>query len=136
MAVAQIDDDVRYRLLKLLEERPELTQREAAERLGMSLGKVNYCLRALMNKGWVKARNFRNSSRKTAYAYLLTPKGFEEKLRVTARFLDRKLHEYDALVAELHLLTIEVNEHRKAKGETPVDFSAPLPRNGKGGEES
>ena len=73
MAVAQIDDDVRYRLLKLVEEQPGLTQRAAAERLGMSLGKVNYCFRAIMAKGWVKARNFRNSSRKTAYAYLLTP---------------------------------------------------------------
>ncbi|MGK2858888.1 MAG: MarR family EPS-associated transcriptional regulator [Thermoanaerobaculia bacterium] len=128
-----MDDDVRYHLLKLVEEQPDLTQREAAERLGMSLGKVNYCFRALVSKGWVKARNFRNSSRKTAYAYLLTPKGIEEKLRVTARFLDRKLGEYDALVEELHTLTSEVNAHRKAKGQPEVVFEAPASRtNGKG----
>ncbi len=136
MAVAQIDDDVRYRLLKLVEEQPGLTQRAAAERLGMSLGKVNYCFRAIMAKGWVKARNFRNSSRKTAYAYLLTPKGIEEKLRVTARFLDRKLHEYDALVEELQVLTSEVNEHRKANGQPEVVFDAPVSRTNGRGERS
>ncbi|MFA6958606.1 MAG: MarR family EPS-associated transcriptional regulator [Thermoanaerobaculia bacterium] len=125
-----MDDDVRYRLLKLVEETPELTQREAAERLGMSLGKVNYCFRALMSKGWVKARNFRNAERKGAYVYLLTPKGIEEKLRVTARFLDRKLHEYDLLVEELHVLTTEVNEHRKANGQPEVQLR--ISRNGRG----
>lgn len=134
MTVAQIDDDVRYRLLKLVEERPELTQREAAERLGMSLGKVNYCFRALMAKGWVKARNFRNAERKGAYVYLLTPKGIEEKLRVTARFLDRKLREYEALVDELHTLTSEVNEHRKANGQPEVVFEAARSRTNGGGE--
>ena len=130
MPAAQIDDDVRYRLLKLVEEQPELTQREAAERLGMSLGKVNYCFRALMAKGWVKAQNFRNSERKGSYVYLLTPKGIEEKLRVTARFLDRKLREYDLLVEELHTLTDEVNEHRKANGEPEVVLN--VQRNGRG----
>ena len=133
MPAARIDDDVRYRLLKLVEEQPELTQREAAERLGMSLGKVNYCFRALMSKGWVKARNFRNSERKGAYVYLLTPKGIEEKLRVTARFLDRKLREYDTLVDELHTLTSEVNEQRKASGQPEVVFEAGrLRTNGRG----
>ncbi len=122
MAIAQIDDDVRYRLLKLVEERPELTQREAAESLGMSLGKVNYCFRALIDKGWVKARNFRNSQRKAAYAYLLTPKGIEEKLRVTARFLDRKLREYDSLVEEVRILTDEVNHINRANGKPEVVF--------------
>ncbi len=136
MAVAQIDDDVRYRLLKLVEEQPELTQREAAERRGMSLGKVNYCFRALIGKGWVKARNFRNAERKGAYVYLLTPKGIEEKLRVTARFLDRKLREYDALIEELHVLTSEVNEHRKANGKPEVVFNAARSKTSRGEGES
>jgi MarR family transcriptional regulator, temperature-dependent positive regulator of motility len=117
-----LDDDVRYRLFKLVEEHPEITQREAAEALGVSLGKANYCFRALIRKGFVKARNFRNSKNKIAYAYLLTPRGIEEKMLVTRRFLDRKLAEYDALVTELHELTREVNQQRRANGEPEVPF--------------
>jgi len=96
----------------------------------MSLGKMNYCLRALMEKGWVKARNFRNAKRKTAYAYLLTPKGIEEKIRVTARFLERKLQEYDALVEEVRALTDEVNCVNRANGEPEVVFDPTGVRSG------
>lgn len=117
-----IDDDVRYHLFKLVEEHPEITQREAAAALGVSLGKTNYCFRALMRKGWVKARNFRNSKNKIGYAYLLTPQGIEEKMRVTRRFLDRKLREYDALVDQLDELTTEVNQQRRANGEPEVEW--------------
>jgi EPS-associated MarR family transcriptional regulator len=117
-----IDDDVRYRLFKLVEEHPEITQRAAAEALGMSLGKANYCFRALIRRGFVKARNFRNSKNKIGYAYLLTPRGIEEKMLVTRRFLDRKLAEYDALVSELEELTTEVNEQRRANGEPEVEW--------------
>src|SRR3954464_6289765 len=82
-----LTEEVRYKLLKLLEPNPQLSQREVAKELGISLWKVNYCLQALVDKGWIKATNFKNSRNKTAYMYLLTPRGFDEKARVTARFL-------------------------------------------------
>jgi len=112
MAATELSDDVRYRLLKLVEQHPELTQRQAALHLGMSVGKVNYCFRALVQKGWVKAKNFTNSRRKVGYVYLLTPKGIEEKLKVTYRFLDRKVKEYEDLGEEVRKLTAEVSELR------------------------
>jgi EPS-associated MarR family transcriptional regulator len=96
-----LSDEVRYKLFKLLEANPELSQREVARELGVSLGKVNYCLRALIAKGWVKVTNFTNSSNRSAYAYLLTPRGIDEKARVTARFLQFKLREYELLKGEI-----------------------------------
>src|ERR1700752_2759563 len=105
-----LTQEIRYRLLKFLADHPEATQRELARELGMSLGKANYCLKALMGKGWVKARNFRNSKKKAAYLYGLTPKGIEEKVRVTADFLRRKVVEYDLLSKEIERLTAEVKE--------------------------
>ena len=78
-----LTDEVRYKLLKLLEPNPKLSQRQVARELGISLGKVNYCLRALVDKGWIKAGNFKNSENKTEYLYLLTPRGIEAKARVT-----------------------------------------------------
>lgn len=102
--------EVRYRLLKHLEEHPDATQRELARVLGVSVGKVNYCLKALIQKGWVKMRNFRNSRNKAAYLYILTAKGVEEKFEVTAAFLRRKIAEYDLLQKEIERLTQEVNE--------------------------
>lgn len=104
----QISDDIRYRLLSYLTEHPEASQRELAQHLGMSLGKANYCLRALMEIGLVKMRNFRKSRNRRAYAYVLTPRGIEEKVNVTVRFLKRKVDEYDALSAEIERLTQEV----------------------------
>ncbi len=103
-----ISDEYRYKLLKLLAERPNVSQRELARELGISLGKANYCLTALINKGWVKVQNFRNSGNKRAYAYLLTPGGIEEKAQVTFSFLRRKMAEYEALRAEIEDLRDEV----------------------------
>jgi len=103
-----MDEETHLRLLRLIQKRPEISQRELAIELGISLGKVNYCLKALMEKGWVKAHNFRNSRRKWAYVYLLTPSGIEEKMRLATRFLKRKLAEYEALEEEIARLRIEV----------------------------
>ena len=103
-----ISDELRYQIMKNLQQNPAMTQRELAEIMGISLGKANYCLKALVEKGWVKVGNFRRSQYKLGYAYLLTPRGLEEKTRVTVAFLKRKQHEYDSLKQELELLQREV----------------------------
>jgi EPS-associated MarR family transcriptional regulator len=108
--VPAITDEVRYRLLTYLADHPDTTQRELAEALGVSVGKAHYCLTALMGRGLVKMRNFRNSSNKGAYAYVLTPKGLEEKVNVTYAFLRRKMAEYDVLKTEIERLSAEVRE--------------------------
>jgi len=102
-------DETHYQLLKLLEAKPHLSQRELARELGISLGKINYCLAALVEKGWVKARNFRNSRNKLGYAYLLTPRGIEQKAVITVDFLRRKIAEYEALKKEITQLRREVD---------------------------
>lgn len=94
--------------LRLLETNPEMTQRELAEALGVSLGAANYCLKALVEKGWVKLENFQNNPNKLGYLYLLTPLGMAAKATLTARFLRRKLAEYEALRAEIEQLQSEV----------------------------
>lgn len=101
-------DDAHYRLLRLIESRPQLSQRELAREMGVSLGKVNYCINALIEKGWVKARNFRKSDNKLAYAYLLTPRGVERKAAITVSFLQRKVAEYESLKKEISELRREV----------------------------
>jgi EPS-associated MarR family transcriptional regulator len=93
--------ETQYKVMRLLETNPEMSQRDVARALGVSLGKVNYCLRALVVKGWVKATNFRNSRNKVAYMYLLTPYGVHEKTRLTVEFLQRKVREYEALRDEI-----------------------------------
>lgn len=105
-----MQDDIHVKVLRILEEKPDISQRDLANELGISLGKVNYCLKALIDKGWVKARNFKNSNNKWAYAYLLTPSGVEQKARITANFLKRKLAEYEALKQEIELLKSEVKQ--------------------------
>ena len=95
---------MRFRLLRLLEEEPELSQREISHRLGVSLGGVNYVLRALVEKGLLKVRNFRASNNKLRYAYVLTPRGIDAKARLTTGFLRRKMAEYEALRAEIEAL--------------------------------
>ena len=100
----QLQEDTHFRVLGLLEQNPDLSQRELAKVLGVSLGGVNYSLRALVDRGMVKVQNFKNSEKKLAYAYVLTPHGLAEKTRLTARFLKRKLEEYEALRAEIELL--------------------------------
>ncbi|MDH5216068.1 MAG: MarR family EPS-associated transcriptional regulator [Gammaproteobacteria bacterium] len=104
-----LTDEMSYKLLKLLEEEPKLSQRELATQMGISLGKVNYCLRALVQKGLIKMRNFKNSSRKSKYKYLLTQKGLEEKSRITMHFLYSKMKEYEKLKLEILELKREVD---------------------------
>ncbi|EMO53636.1 MarR family EPS-associated transcriptional regulator [Leptospira noguchii] len=105
-----MDDALRHKLLRILEENPEVNQREISEILGISLGKVNYCLKALMDKGWIKARNFKNSKHKLAYAYFLTPTGIEEKARITVRYLKLKMQEYEEIQKEIEELKKEIGE--------------------------
>ncbi len=98
-------------LLKLIERSPGLSQRDLARELGVSLGKTHYVLRALVEKGWVKANNFRRNDNKLAYAYLLTPVGVSEKIRLTREYLRRKEQEFTAIVAEIESLRREVSAH-------------------------
>jgi EPS-associated MarR family transcriptional regulator len=100
----QLQEDTRFRVLALLESEPDLNQREMAKALGVSLGGVNYCLRALVAKGLVKMSNFQVSENKMGYAYLLTPQGMTEKIALTGRFLRRKQEEYAALKIEIEAL--------------------------------
>ena len=95
------------RVLRLLDASPRLTQRDMARELGVSLGKANYCLRALLGKGFVKVQNFRNSTNKRGYVYLLTPEGVVAKADLTRHFLARKREEYDALRLEVERLQRE-----------------------------
>ena len=103
-----VNEDTHLQVLRILESQPRITQRELAGELGVSLGKANYCLRALLDKGWVKARNFKNNKDKWTYTYLLTPNGLEQKARITASFLKRKMDEYEALREEIEKLKSEV----------------------------
>ena len=102
-----LSEENRYKLLKLLHENPDMNQREIASTLGLSLGKVNFCLKSLVEKGWVKVGNFSRSPNKKAYVYLLTLRGIEEKTRVTIDFLERKKQEYEDLKKEIEDLQNE-----------------------------
>ena len=95
-------------LLEALKNNPNVTQRELAKDMGISLGKVNYCLKALVEKGWIKAGNFKQNKNKLGYIYLLTPKGIEEKAKLTKNYLARKLVEYEELEAEIKALQKQV----------------------------
>ena len=106
---AQIQEDTYFRVMRILQANPDLTQRELAEKLGVSVGGLNYCLNALMDKGWVKMQNFQNSKNKFKYVYLLTPQGIAEKVALTTRFLSRKMEEYEALKLEIEALKSEVD---------------------------
>jgi EPS-associated MarR family transcriptional regulator len=101
---AQIQEDTHFRIMRILQENPDLTQRELAEKLGMSVGGLNYCLNALIDKGLVKMQNFSRSKNKFGYVYLLTPKGISEKITLSSKFLERKQAEYEALKAEIESL--------------------------------
>ena len=107
-AMSQIDKEIHLKLLRYLEANPQVSQRELAEYLGVSLGKTNYCLGTLIEKGLVKARNFKNKANKRAYLYLLTPKGVREKAQISVRFLQRKLQENESLLAEIEELRNEL----------------------------
>ena len=104
-----MQDEITYRLLKSIDENPSQSQRELSKSLGISLGKLNYCLKALMDKGLVKANNFRKSPHKVGYLYLLTPDGAEEKAKVTVRFLKRKVREYEQLKQDIEQLQKEAS---------------------------
>ena len=106
-----MNEEISYKLFKLIEEDAGISQRELAKEMGISLGKTNYCLKGLMEKGWLKARNFKNSNNKIAYAYVLTPRGLREKTKITARFLKRKVSEYETLKAEIKQLRREDSEN-------------------------
>lgn len=101
-------EDTDFRILKLVQEKPQITQRELADALGLSLGAINYCLKALLDRGLIKVRNFSHSERKLSYAYLLTPSGFSRKADLTAQFLKRKMDEYEQLKEEIEGLQREI----------------------------
>ena len=103
-------DEIHYRILKHVESNPEISQRELAQKLGVSLGKTNYCLKALVDVGWIKIRNFRNSENRLAYTYILTPQGIVGKATTTLQFLRWKLAEYEAIKAQIEELKSELRE--------------------------
>lgn len=111
---AKLQEDTYFRVMRILQENPDLTQRELAEKLGISVGGLNYCLAALMDKGLVKMKNFANSKNKFGYVYVLTPTGMAEKASITHRFLRRKMDEYEALKAEIEALKNECNPNQQA----------------------
>lgn len=117
-------NDTHLKVLRSIEENPEITQRELAKKLGVSLGKVNYCLKALIDRGWVKVNNFKNSHNKASYAYLLTPRGIEEKAKITVHFLKQRIREYEQIKREIMELEAEVNGSKvqpktREKGDEP-----------------
>ncbi len=101
-------DEMYFRVLRALERSSHLTQRELANQTSISLGGINYCLKALSEKGWIKIRNFQNSKNRISYVYKLTPLGIAEKLTLTQTFLAKKLAEYESLQAEIEALKQEV----------------------------
>jgi EPS-associated MarR family transcriptional regulator len=108
-----LSDEMRLKLMRWFEANPRASQRDVAREFGISLGKVNYCLRALVQKGWIKAGRFRNSRNKIAYRYLLTPRGLEKKAALTVQFLQIKMREYESLRTEIEQLRREA--HRGAQ---------------------
>ena len=123
---SRLQEDTYFRVLRILQDRPDVTQREIAQFLGVSTSGLNYCLNALIDKGWVKVHNFSESKNKFGYVYLLTPSGIAEKAALTGRFLQRKLLEYEAMRAEIESLRGEGGEGSKGKdcdagSEVPAD---------------
>ncbi len=112
---AKLQEDTYFRVMRLLQENPDLTQRELAQKLGVSVGGLNYCLKALMEKGLVKMQNFQQSKNKFGYVYVLTPRGIAEKAALTNRFLRRKMEEYEALKAEIEALKKDTIIHESQR---------------------
>lgn len=102
--------DIHYRLLKILKDTPEVSQRDLANMMGISLGKVNFCLGELSKRGWIKIDRFKNHRNKIAYAYLLTPRGLEEKTKLTIHFLKQKAEEYELLRQQIEELYQELEK--------------------------
>src|SRR5690554_4249324 len=109
-----LTDEYRYKILRLIEANPQISQREIAKQLGVSLGKTNFCLKALVEVGMIKVSNFKNSKNKLGYIYFLTPSGIEEKSAITLRFLKRKMEEHKALLKEIEELRKEVDRLQEA----------------------
>ena len=106
---SQNQEDTYYRILRLLQDDPDMTQREIAAKLGLSASGLNYCLKALIDKGWVKVQNFSRSENKFGYIYVLTPQGLTEKALLTGCFLKRKIQEYEALKVEIAALSTDAD---------------------------
>lgn len=106
--LAGFQEEVQFEVLRRLHQTPEISQRILAKELGISLGSINFCFQALVDKGWIKMQNFSHSRNKLRYAYLLTPAGVAEKAKLTAEFLRRKVAEYEALQAEIAELKSEI----------------------------
>ena len=106
---SQLQEDTYFRVLRMLQENPDMTQREIAEKLGISTSGLNYCLKALIDKGWVKVQNFSQSKNKFGYIYVLTPQGIAEKALLASRFLKRKMAEYEQLQSEIEDLKLEMS---------------------------
>ena len=115
---AKLHEDTNFRLMKLLEANPDLSQRQMGKALGISFGGIHYCLNALVAKGLVKIENFSQNQNKFGYVYLLTPSGIAEKAALTSTFLKRKMEEYEALKLEIALLKSEIDTNH---GEKPSD---------------
>jgi EPS-associated MarR family transcriptional regulator len=109
-ALKSIDPDVHFKVLHLLDKEPELTQRELSQKLGISLGGVNYCLKALIEIGHIKAGNFSKNPNKSVYLYLLTPLGIAKKAKLTAGFLNRKMEEYQSLKKEIDEIKLKLKK--------------------------
>jgi EPS-associated MarR family transcriptional regulator len=107
---AEFQEDIQFQVLRRLHKTPDLSQRALARELGISLGSVNYCFQALMEKGWVKVQNFSQSQHKLGYVYLLTPSGIAHKSKLTTQFLKRKKAEYEVLKAEIEMLKSEIRD--------------------------
>lgn len=105
---SQLQEDTYFRVLRMLQDNPDMTQREIAKKLGISTSGLNYCLKALIDKGWVKVQNFSQSKNKFGYIYVLTPQGIVEKAKLAGHFLKRKLKEYEQLQAEIQALQAEM----------------------------
>jgi hypothetical protein len=111
---SQLQEDTYFRVLRLLQDNPDLTQREIAQSLGLSTSGLNYCLKALIAKGWVKVQNFSQSKNKFGYIYVLTPQGLSEKAALMTRFLGRKTQECEALKAEIKALKSEAGIQKRS----------------------
>jgi EPS-associated MarR family transcriptional regulator len=118
-----LETEEALRVLREIGSNPEMTQRELSSRLGLSLGKINFLVKALIDKGLIKAENFKNSKQKSAYLYFLTPRGIEEKTRATYLFLKRKMDEYERLEAEIRQLKEEVDVEEQS---APLRDNVPL----------
>ena len=115
--LAGFQEEIQFEVLRRLHQTPEVSQRTLAKELGVALGSINFCLQALVEKGWIKMQNFSQSKNKLRYAYLLTPDGVAEKSKLTAEFLKRKVAEYETLQAEIEALRSElISAECKAEG--------------------